>query len=173
MLSNGISKLSGMIEASLKANSSVVYSNYFQLATVDKENNPQVRTISFRGFYNNDTIKATTEIKTSIVSDVTKNQICQICWYFPISREQYRISCKAKLVTSTNIEKDLLIERENAWNKLSDERKKDFEDKCETKNEDKTSENKSNIPENYVLLLLVPLNGDYYLDKNPFTQFKF
>lgn len=164
-----------MIQKSLKENSEVVYSNFLQLATVDKNNQPQVRTLSFKGIYNNEQIKIITELKSHKVIEINNNDSCQICWYFPISREQYRISCKAKLVTATNQELELLEERKKTWEELSDERKNSYYTNLSNidKNDNKSYVDNTKISDNFVLLLLTPLGGDYYLDKEPYTDFEF
>lgn len=170
-----MNKLITMIQNSLKLNSEVIYSNFFQLASVDKNHLPQVRTVSFKGFYNNEQIKVVTELKTNKVQEINDNECCQICWYFPLSREQYRISCKAKLVTATNQETALLAERLKTWEDLSEERKKSFfnDSNVNINMNEKNKIDNTNISENFVLILLNPYEVDYYLDKEPYTKIQF
>ena len=163
-----------MIENSLKLNSEIIYSNFLQLATVDKNKLPQVRTVSFKGIFNNNQIKIITELKTKKVEEINNDEHCQTCWYFPISREQYRISCTAKLVTATNQESSLIEERKATWNKLSDERRKSYfnDSNVNLNMNEKNKIDNTTISENFVLILLKPYEIDYYLDQEPYTKFK-
>lgn len=158
-------KLKEYLSNSLITNSSVVYSNFFQLATVDSSNNPQVRTVVFRGFYN-DAIKISCNINSNKIKEIAHNDTVQICWYFPISREQFRITCKSEVVTSKSIGENNLLERNNLWNSLTETSKEEFIINSDMKSS-------SNPTELFVMIILKPIDAEYFCAKAPFERFKF
>jgi hypothetical protein len=63
--------------------------NYVQLATVDEEGNPTVRTVVFRGF----TYQEASE--GGKMKHLALNPRCEVVRWFPLSSEQFRISASA------------------------------------------------------------------------------
>lgn len=151
---------------SLVKNKSLTHSNYFQLSSVNIKDSslfPSVRTVSFKGFFN-DMLKITTDISSTKIKEITDNCLTQICWYFPITREQYRINCIAYLISSKGIinqnsiikyednldelqhnEDEYLEAREDMWNNMSESAKSMF-----------------NHKNDYILVLLKVISCDHY-----------
>ncbi|QDZ19119.1 pyridoxine/pyridoxamine 5'-phosphate oxidase [Chloropicon primus] len=109
------------IVKSLKKNSRLAYARYAQLATVREDGKPSNRTVVYRGFLE-DTAKLTfvTDRRSKKVNELGANPWVELCWYFPQTREQYRIAGKMRVVQVGDGDEGLLGARGNAWRRLSD-----------------------------------------------------
>ena len=107
---------------SLHQTRSMPESRYFQLATVDSDGVPHCRTVVFRGITDDNQLIVISDTRSEKFEQLGQNSHAQACWYFSKTREQYRFSCKATLVTVLQAP-DLVT---NQWNKLSDAGKKQF-----------------------------------------------
>jgi PPOX class probable FMN-dependent enzyme len=94
------------------------YAKYFQLATVKPDGRPANRTVVFRGFLG-DTSKVTvvTDLRSKKVEELEKNKAGEFAWYFPESREQFRLAGDLTVVTKDS--QVLQKERLEAWSKMS------------------------------------------------------
>ena len=64
---------------------------YVQIATVREDGRPANRTVVFRGFlWETEKLTFVTDSRSCKVQEVAKNPWCELAWYFPDSREQYR-----------------------------------------------------------------------------------
>jgi hypothetical protein len=54
------------------------------------------------------------------VVELAGNARVEVCWYFPTSREQYRLSGTAQIVAVDHGDQQLLQARQQAWAKMSD-----------------------------------------------------
>jgi PPOX class probable FMN-dependent enzyme len=105
----------------LHRNRSLPYARYFQLATVRPDGRPANRTVVFRGF-----LDATNQIK--VVTDARSEKAAQIqghawgeaCWYFPNTREQFRLSGQLILICEDCEDEPLGEARRRSWQELSD-----------------------------------------------------
>ena len=82
------------LNKSLKLNKSLEFTKYYQLASVIKNDNdilPSNRTMEFRQFYKQDYIISCIDLRTDIINSI--NSYGAINWYFPLTKEQYRINC--------------------------------------------------------------------------------
>lgn len=106
------------IQSLLELNSLFPESKYVQLATVDKNNQPSVRTVVFREFVQSTSdIIIHTDIRSEKMRHLSHCRNVQICWYFSQSREQFRISGDVEMVDSNN--ESLRHLRVAQWQKLS------------------------------------------------------
>ncbi|NES99710.1 MAG: pyridoxamine 5'-phosphate oxidase [Sphaerospermopsis sp. SIO1G2] len=109
-----------LISRALHQNRSLVYSRYLQLATVQENGLPANRTIVFRGFLDDtNQLKFITDIRSAKAEQIPQQPAAEICWYFPNSREQFRISGQLILV-SANSHPHLQPARIKMWQELSD-----------------------------------------------------
>lgn len=109
-----------LISHALHRNRSLVYSRYVQLATVGENGLPANRTIVFRGFLENtNQLKFITDIRSEKAEQISKQPAAEICWYFPNTREQFRIAGELTLVTA-NSHPHLQPARIKMWQELSD-----------------------------------------------------
>ncbi|MEQ3658485.1 MAG: pyridoxamine 5'-phosphate oxidase family protein [Glaciecola sp.] len=112
---------------SLHLNRSQPQSRYYQVATVDGSGLPKNRTMVFRGFEDgNDNLLSITDRRSEKIIDWQKqeNKNFELCWYFSKSREQYRVSGRAKLLFASDLPKYTAGESESSkliktWVELS------------------------------------------------------
>lgn len=157
-----------LITRALHQNRSLVYSRYVQLATVRENGLPANRTVVFRGFLEDtNQLKFITDIRSAKGEQIAKQPAAEICWYFPNSREQFRIGGKLTLVTA-NSHPHLQPARIQMWQELSDAARLQFvwpdpgEMRIRTP-EAFTPPAPDNIEpvENFCLLLLEPTEVDH------------
>lgn len=109
------------MKKSIDSNRRLPYSRYVQLATVRPGGRPANRTIVFRGFLDSDPLALTfiTDKRSKKIPDLAANPWGEVAWYFPQSREQYRISGKLTVVQDDSADEALLKARQTMWSKLS------------------------------------------------------
>ena len=152
------------IKKAIRKNKRLRENRYFQLATISKDALPANRTVVFRGFTEtSNSIKIITDSRSKKLEEIKSNPACEICWYFSISREQFRIRGDAKIVDQSDSD-----ERIKTWSELSDSAKEQFFWPTPGKHiESSTNESKLNlvmhqeIPETFVLLGLQPISVDH------------
>jgi PPOX class probable FMN-dependent enzyme len=90
-----------LITRALHQNRSLVYSRYLQLATVRENGFPANRTVVFRGFLDDtNQLKFITDIRSEKAEQILKQSAAEVCWYFPNTREQFRISGELILISA-------------------------------------------------------------------------
>jgi len=105
----------------LHLNRSLVYSRYVQLATVRENGRPANRTVVFRGFLENtNQLKFVTNARSPKIEQIHSQSWGEICWYFPKTREQFRISGQLILVKDNNSDTELQKARKIIWQELSE-----------------------------------------------------
>ena len=108
-------------------NQSLTYARYLQLATVTPEGQPTNRTIVFRGFLSQtNQLKFITDSRSQKVEEIEKNAWGEICWYFPTTREQFRLKGKLTLVKADNPHPKIAKARQTAWQEISDNARQQF-----------------------------------------------
>ncbi|KAF6237644.1 hypothetical protein COO60DRAFT_705986 [Scenedesmus sp. NREL 46B-D3] len=109
-----------LLQKSLALNSNLPQAKYLQLATVRPDGRPANRTVVFRGFlYDTDHITIVTDRRSGKVSELASNPHVEVCWYFPSSREQYRLSGTMAVISQDDSNQQLLQARQEAWARLS------------------------------------------------------
>lgn len=105
----------------LHRNRALVYSRYFQLATVDEGNQPANRTVVFRGFLEGgDRLKIVTDTRSEKAGHIEHHPLGEICWYFPKTREQFRLGGTLTLVHADHPDATLQQTRQTQWRELSE-----------------------------------------------------
>lgn len=105
----------------LHLNRSLAYARYLQLATVRPDGRPANRTVVFRGFLDNsDQLKFVTDRRSDKIDQIADRPWAEACWYFPNSREQFRLLGKLTLVDDTLTDAALQQARQKQWQDLSD-----------------------------------------------------
>lgn len=111
----------GAIAHALHRNRSLVYARYLQLATLQANGRPANRTLVFRGFLENtNQLKFVTDSRSAKADEIQQQPWAQACWYFPNTREQFRITGNLTLVGNDDFYKDLQPARLSIWQELSD-----------------------------------------------------
>ncbi|PMB46949.1 pyridoxamine 5'-phosphate oxidase [Fischerella thermalis CCMEE 5330] len=109
------------IARALHRNRSLVYARYLQLATVRSNGRPANRTVVFRGFLEDtNKLKFITDDRSEKVDQIQQQPWAEVCWYFPSTREQFRISGCLTLVGWDNFDPVLQQSRTTTWQELSD-----------------------------------------------------
>ena len=99
------------LKKAIRKNKRLRENRYFQLATISKDALPANRTVVFRGFTEtSNSIKIITDSRSKKLEEIKSNPAWEICWYFSISREQFRIRGDAKIVDQSDSD-----ERINTW----------------------------------------------------------
>ncbi|MDC0839604.1 pyridoxamine 5'-phosphate oxidase family protein [Limnospira fusiformis KN01] len=107
--------------AAMHRNRSLSYSRYLQLATVRLDGRPANRTVVFRGFMTKgDRLKFVTDTRSQKVIEIAENPWGEACWYFPKTREQFRISGQLTIVEYAEHLCD------QSWQELSEAAKSQF-----------------------------------------------
>ncbi|MBD2388402.1 Npun_F5749 family FMN-dependent PPOX-type flavoprotein [Cylindrospermum sp. FACHB-282] len=105
----------------LHRNRSLVYARYLQLATVRANGSPANRTVVFRGFLeDSNQLKFITDIRSEKADQIENDSAAEVCWYFPKTREQFRITGDLTLVNGDDSYPDLQPARIKMWQELSD-----------------------------------------------------
>lgn len=105
----------------LHRNRSLPYARYLQLATIKEDGRPANRTVVFRGFVEDtNQLKFVTDSRSDKASQIEHQAACEICWYFPNTREQFRIAGSLQLIGANFVDASLQSVRQQAWQELSD-----------------------------------------------------
>lgn len=110
------------LSRALHRNRSLVYARYLQLATVRQTGKPANRTVVFRGFLDDraNQLKFVVDARSEKADQIDHNAWAEACWYFPKTREQFRLSGALTLVRNNHLDSALLSARQTSWQELSD-----------------------------------------------------
>lgn len=156
------------IAHALHRNRSLVYARYLQLATVRANGHPANRTVVFRGFLaDTNQLKFVTDARSDKIDQIQQQPWAEACWYFPNTREQFRISGYLTLVGSDESHPHLQPARIATWQELSDPARLQFA--WPHPGKDKADQAAFNPPPpdpqkpiaNFCLLLLEPTQVDH------------
>jgi pyridoxamine 5'-phosphate oxidase len=156
------------LAAALDRNQSLPFARYLQLATVRADGRPANRTVVFRGFLEDtNRLKFVTDIRSQKVEEINLYPWGEICWYFPKTREQFRIAGKLILVVAEHPNADFFADRRIAWQELSEAAKVQFAWPHPGENKAVTSAFEPAFPDaieplaSFCLLLLEPETVDW------------
>lgn len=123
----GLAPWRSPLARALHRNRSRPDARYLQLATVDVHGRPDNRTVVFRGFMDqSNDLKMITDRRSQKVEQIQHQDWAAICWYFPKTREQFRISGGLRLVDGTaNAEGDRQA-YQHTWQSLSTAARQQF-----------------------------------------------
>ena len=111
----------------LDQNRHLAYSRYLQLATVRTDGRPANRTVVFRGFLENtDQMQLVVDARTQKPEQIQHQPWGEACWYFPDSREQFRLTGLLTLVGANYPDPALEQARQTGWQQLSDSARLQF-----------------------------------------------
>lgn len=109
-----------LLARAIHKNRSLPYSRYFQLATVRADHRPANRTVVYRGFLGDDQLKMITDFRSAKVEQIQQLAWGEACWYFPKTREQFRLGGKLTLINAEYPNAELQKARQTTWQDLSD-----------------------------------------------------
>ena len=96
------------------------YCRYLQLATINADGKPSNRTVVFRGFVDA-ALQMVTDGRSEKVQQIQAHPWGEACWYFTVTREQFRIAGKLTLMGPDS--RDIRIK---AWQALSANARQQF-----------------------------------------------
>ncbi|MBD2343592.1 Npun_F5749 family FMN-dependent PPOX-type flavoprotein [Anabaena subtropica] len=109
------------IAHALHRNRTLVYARYLQLATVRANGHPANRTVVFRGFLKDtNQLKFITDARSEKIDQIQQQPWAEVCWYFPNTREQFRLTGQLTLVGNDESYPHLQTARITTWQELSD-----------------------------------------------------
>ena len=115
------------LSRALHRNRSLPNARYFQLATVRSNGQPANRTVVFRGFASDsDRLQMVTDTRSQKVDQIGNLGWSEICWYFPKTREQFRLNGSLILVRPDEPEDEAQERRSQIWQSLSDNARSQF-----------------------------------------------
>ncbi|HXG65700.1 MAG TPA: pyridoxamine 5'-phosphate oxidase family protein [Blastocatellia bacterium] len=158
-----------LLEDALSAHAHLPYSRYVQFATVRPDSRPANRTVVFRFFLSRNRLLFTADTRSDKIAQLAANPWAEVCWYFVESRQQFRLSGKAQVVTETDDE-ELLAARERTWRERSEESRQSFTWPApglpRSEDEAFSYSAPAQPPSNFGLLILTPERVEY-LDLRP------
>lgn len=106
----------------LHRNRSQPQARYLQLATVGSDGRPANRTVVFRGFSDSgpepgNALLMVTDKRSRKVAQINQQPWVEACWYFPKTREQFRLAGLIACADDRSTDQAL---RQRTWESLSD-----------------------------------------------------
>lgn len=157
-----------LLERTLDYHRNITYTRYFQLATITAGNRPANRTVVFRGFDDeSDRLKVVVDLRSNKIHQIVYQPWAEVCWYFPQTWEQFRLSCKLILVKANDADMSLLQARQSTWQELSDAARLQFawsdpgKPRADAAAFSPPPPNSIEPLPNFCLLLLEPVQVDY------------
>ncbi len=156
----------------LHRNRALAYARYGQLATVRADGRPANRTVVFRGFLDQpegfgwNGLKFICDRRSSKVNELDNNPWAEFCWYFPKTREQFRLA--GTVILEVGLDDNLLATvRAQTWEAISTKAQASFY--WPEPGEMRAEADAFRIPivdaslpsENFVLLVLQPERVDH------------
>lgn len=100
---------------------------FVQMATVRLDGRPAIRTLVFRGFLDDARrMIFCTDDRSAKRAEINARPYAEICWYFPETREQFRISGMLSLIDDHCSTPSLREARQDVWSSLSEETRLSF-----------------------------------------------
>lgn len=116
-----------LVARALHRNRALPYARYVQLATVRPDGKPANRTLVFRGFLEDtDQLKFVTDDRSEKPQQIAHCPWAEVCWYFPNTREQFRMMGQLQFIDRTHSNETLQRARQQAWQDLSDSARVQF-----------------------------------------------
>ncbi len=156
------------LSGALHRNRSLIYSRYFQLATVRQDGTPANRTVVFRGFQDNhDRLQIVTDDRSEKIVQLQHSTHAEACWYFPKTRVQFRLQGTIEVVNFESADGELQAARRQVWENLSDNARSGFawpkprEERSPSEAFEVEPPNPKTPLDSFCLLLLDPYRVDF------------
>jgi pyridoxamine 5'-phosphate oxidase len=161
------------LTAAIHRNRSIANSRYAQLATIAVDGKPANRTIVFRGFVDevipdrSNDLKFVTDRRSEKVTQIAQDAWGELCWYFPKTREQFRILGELSIVDYTHANPLAQKLRRMTWHNLSDSGRSSFawphpnQDRADASAFDPQELDPNQPIDDFCLMLLSPTRVDH------------
>lgn len=157
-----------VLARSLHRNRALIYARYFQLATIRADGRPANRTVVFRGFLpESNQIAIITDRRSQKIAQIERNAEAEICWYFPKTREQFRLAGTLYIVDAGHLIESWQRAYHEIWQKLSEAARAQFygiapgQPLSPELIETESKADLDSIPESFRLLVFEPKDLDY------------
>ena len=97
------------LSAAQKKEGKIASNRWIQIATINKNNEPRLRTVVFRGWFKENSMLIFTDRRSEKVKDIMNNNKVEVLWLLTKSKSQFRFKGHANIVDD-----DLTY-----WNKLN------------------------------------------------------
>jgi pyridoxamine 5'-phosphate oxidase len=115
------------LKRALAAHADEPQARLVQLATVRPDGLPGCRTMAFRGLLEPfGRLQFTTDLRSTKIRQLEKLDWAEACWYFPLTREQFRLLGSIHVVGPDDPDPTLVQARLEAWRGLPDETRLTF-----------------------------------------------
>lgn len=115
------------VARALHRNRSLPNARYLQLATVQANGRPANRTVVFRGFRaEQDQLQFICDRRSGKLQDIQHTPWAEVCWYFPQTREQFRISGRLHEINVLTSDPQEQALRLAAWQAISEAARQQF-----------------------------------------------
>lgn len=150
---------------------------YANFATISSEGHPSCRTIVVRQVEEDERIVVCTDVRSRKIKELNQHPVAELCWWFPASKEQYRIRGKVEIINQSHSNATMQTLRHDVWSKLTPPSRSQFDQaapgtilKSEAKSDLDKYESQTpsgdRVSDNFALLILTPQQVDYvYLPK--------
>lgn len=167
-MSSSLAPWRSPLSRALHRNRSSADSRYLQLATVRLDGRPANRTIVFRGFLEDtNQLKFVVDARSDKIAEIKHQPWAEACWYFPSTREQFRLYGTLTLVHNDYPGSTLRQARQKSWQELSDKARLQFvwpqpgEPRTESAAFEVSQLDADQPLPNFCLLLLEPVQVDH------------
>ncbi|WP_072620115.1 Npun_F5749 family FMN-dependent PPOX-type flavoprotein [Spirulina major] len=111
----------------LHRNRALPNARYLQLATVSPMGDPANRTVVFRGFSEaGDRLRMISDRRSEKIAHLQHHPWAELCWYFPKTREQFRLLGQVAIITAELGNPEDQAERLTLWREISDNARAQF-----------------------------------------------
>ena len=86
------------LKAYQKKEEKIISNRWIQIATVNNNNEPRLRTVVFRGWLKDNSMLIYTDNRTEKVKDIKNNNKVEVLWLFTKSKSQFRFKGEANIV---------------------------------------------------------------------------
>jgi len=108
------------LSSSRRKNQMIEMASYAQLGTVTAEGFPAVRTVVIRGVLDDQHLLFSTDARSAKVQDLEAQPTAELCWYFALTKEQYRLRGVVTMVGDEEAAQNATLkhERLQMWQKM-------------------------------------------------------
>jgi pyridoxamine 5'-phosphate oxidase len=116
-----------VLAKALHQNRALAYARYFQLASIREDGRPANRTVVFRGFLaDSNQLMIISDRRSQKVPQIQQTSGAEICWYFPKTREQFRLSGLLSIVDQSDTNPQRQQAYLQTWQNLSESARTQF-----------------------------------------------
>jgi PPOX class probable FMN-dependent enzyme len=155
--------------ASAQSNNPDAHNRFAQLATVQlgQEPRPAVRTVAVRFFLGDGRLLISSDMRNEKMAELAANPACELCWYFTQTREQFRISGRAQVVSAVEARLEAKLEgaMQRTWDARSAAAQQSYSWPQPKRRLDETKQFEHGVPaqppDHFALILIEAVSVDY------------